>query len=77
MGLDCRCLLYTSLAFFLDVDVDTAIRRVRSRASERDRYIDVPLQHRLRREYREIAAENGGIPIPTDRGEEELSLIHI
>ena len=59
------------LAFFLDVDVDTAIRRVRSRASERDRYIDVPLQHRLRREYREIAAENGGIPIPTDRGEEE------
>ena len=51
--------------------MDTAIRRVRSRASERDRYIDVPLQHRLRREYREIAAENGGIPIPTDRGEEE------
>ena len=56
------------LAFFLDVDVDTAIRRVRSRASERDRYIDVPLQHRLRREYWEIAAENGGSRSPLIAG---------
>lgn len=59
------------LAFFLDVDVDTAIQRVRARASERNRYIDVPLQHRLRREYREIAAENGGVLIPTDLEEDE------
>lgn len=59
------------LAFFLDVDVETAIGRVRARESERDRYIDVPLQHRLRREYREIAAENGGILIPTAVSEED------
>lgn len=59
------------LAFFLDVDVDTAVRRVRCRASERDRYIDLPLQYRLRGEYQEIAAKNDGIRIPTDLAEEE------
>ncbi len=59
------------LAFFLDVDVDTAVRRVRSRANERDRFIDLPLQYRLRREYQEIAAENDGIRIPTHLAEEE------
>ena len=52
------------------------MRRVRSRESERDRYIDMELERRLRREYREIAQENGGILIPTDRSEEEcFSLI--
>ena len=55
---------------------EEAVRRVRSRESERDRYIDMELERRLRREYREIAQENGGILIPTDRSEEEcFSLI--
>ena len=63
-------------AFFLDVGAEEAVRRVRSRESERDRYIDMELERRLRREYREIAQENGGILIPTDRSEEEcFSLI--
>lgn len=53
------------LAFFLDVDVDTAIRRVRARPSERDRFIDEPLQHRLRAQYLAIAKENRGICVST------------
>lgn len=59
------------LAFFLDVDVETAVRRVRARAEERDRYIDIPLQHRLRAEYLAISAENGGVLISTAEEDEE------
>lgn len=57
-------------AFFLDIDVPTAIARVRRRPEERDRYIDVGLQVRLREEYRQIAAENGGVLISTALPEE-------
>lgn len=49
------------LAFFLDVPVELAVRRVRSRPAEKDRYIDMELQVRLREEYRRIALESGGI----------------
>ena len=49
------------ICFFLDVPVETAVARVRGRAAERDRYIDMELQYRLREEYLEIAQENGGI----------------
>jgi dTMP kinase len=53
------------LAFFCDVDVDTAVQRVRARAAERDRHIDLELQHALRAEYLEIAKLNGGVVIHT------------
>lgn len=58
-------------AFFLDVPVETAIRRVRSRPEEKDRYIDVPLQVRLREEYREISAGCGGILLSSDCSPQE------
>ena len=48
-------------AFFLDVSVETAVGRARGRPEEKGRYIDVPLQHRLRKEYLALAAENEGI----------------
>ena len=51
------------LAFFLDVPVKTAVARVRSRAAEKDRYIDMALQYELRKEYREICGRSGGILI--------------
>lgn len=57
-------------AFFVDVDVDTAVARVRSRISERDRYIDMELQRRLRTEYLAIAREVGGVVISTHEPEE-------
>ena len=41
--------------------VETAVARVRSRPAERNRYIDMELQYRLRDEYLSIARENGGI----------------
>lgn len=52
-------------AFFFDVPVETAVSRVRQRESERDRYIDMELQYRLREEYIDICRTNGGILVPT------------
>lgn len=59
------------IAFFFDVPVELAISRVRSRAAEKDRYIDVALQHRLYLEYRDICAANGGVMISTTVTEDQ------
>ena len=53
------------VAFFLNVPVDEAIARVRERPEEKDRYIDVELQKKLRDLYVNIARENQGIVIST------------
>lgn len=55
------------IAFFLDVPVELAVKRVRSREAEKDRYIDMELQYRLRREYRKICDANGGVMISTEK----------
>ena len=54
------------VAFFFDVPVEVAIKRVRSREAERDRYIDVDLQYKLRDEYRAICEANHGVLISTE-----------
>ena len=54
------------LAFFLDLPVETAIERVRARPEERERYIDVDLQHRLRDEYIDICKSENGILIESN-----------
>lgn len=66
-----RSVIKPDVAFFFDVPVETAIKRVRSRAEERERYIDVELQHRLRDEYISICKTNKGILISTEMSEEE------
>lgn len=58
------------ISFFFDVPVEEAIARVRQRPAEKDRYIDIDLQHRLRKEYTDICISNGGILIPTTQSEE-------
>lgn len=58
------------LAFFLDLPVEESVARVRRRPEEKDRYIDMPLQYRLRREYLAICQENGGILLSTEKPEE-------
>lgn len=50
-------------AFFLDVSVEEAVRRVRERPDEKDSYIDMELQHKLLKEYSEISKMNSGIEI--------------
>ena len=59
------------VAFFFDVPVETAIKRVRSRPEEKDRYIDIDLQHKLREEYIEICKANNGVLISTEMPIEE------
>ena len=54
------------VSFFFDIPVEMAVGRVRARPEERDRYIDMALQYRLAREYREICRVNGGVSVPTD-----------
>ena len=51
------------LSFFLDIEVETAINRVKSRAEEKNHYIDIPLQHNLRSEYIDICKKVNGILI--------------
>ena len=58
-------------AFFLDADVETAIKRVRRRADERERYIDIGLQHKLKDLYIQIAKANDGTVIGADMDQEQ------
>lgn len=57
------------IAFFFDVPVERAVARVRRRPEEKDRYIDMELQYKLREEYVDICRANGGILISTDNSE--------
>ena len=59
------------IAFFFDVPVEAAVSRVRQRAAEKDRYIDMDLQYKLRKEYIEICKANNGVLISTELSEEE------
>ncbi len=59
------------LSFFFDVPVEEAITRVRKRPEEKNRYIDVDLQHKLRKEYIEICKANNGILISTLKSKDE------
>lgn len=59
------------IAFFFDVPVEEAVARVRRRPEERDRYIDMDLQYKLRKEYVDICYTNGGILISTMQSEDE------
>lgn len=54
------------VAFFFDVPVDVAVKRVRSREAEKNRYIDMELQYRLREEYLAICKANHGVLISTE-----------
>ncbi len=56
-------------SFFLDVPVEKAISRVREREDEKNRYIDISLQYRLRNEYLNICGDNGGILIDSSDSE--------
>ena len=55
------------IAVFLDVPVNIAISRVRSREEEKDRYIDLNLQYKLRNEYIKLAKRNDGVIFPSNR----------
>ena len=66
-----KSIITPDLAIFLDVPVSTAVKRVRSRDSEKNRYIDMELQYKLRKEYIDICKKNCGILISTEISEDE------
>lgn len=59
------------ISFFFDVPVETALQRVRRREEEKDRYIDVDLQYKLRDEYIAICKANNGILVSTEMAIDE------
>lgn len=59
------------IAFFFDVPVSTAVARVRSREEEKDRYIDMELQEKLREEYLQICKTNNGVLVSTETTADE------
>ena len=59
------------LSFFFDVPVEEAVVRVRRRPEEKDRYIDMDLQYKLRQEYIDICNANNGILISTVQDEDK------
>ena len=61
---------FSELKDFLDVPVNLAVARVRSRPEEKDRYINMKLQYALREEYINICKENDGILVSTGIGED-------
>lgn len=54
------------VAFFFDVPVEITVKRVRNRVEEKDRYIDMELQYKLRDEYIKICRANNGVLISTE-----------
>ncbi len=59
------------LSFFLDVPVELAVQRVRDRPDEKNRYIDMDLQYRLRHEYIKLCKQNKGILIDSTKDSEQ------
>lgn len=53
------------ISFFLNVPVDIAVERVKSRPKEKNRLIDMSFQKKLHDLYIEIARENSGIIVST------------
>ena len=60
-----KSIIRPDIAFFLDAPIEEAVARVRRRPEEKDRYIDMQLQHKLRKEYLDICAANKGVLIST------------
>ena len=63
------------IAFFFDVPVETAVARVRTRKAEKDRYIDMDLQYKLRELYIQICRSNNGILISTEQSIDKTTKI--
>ncbi|MBE6799013.1 MAG: dTMP kinase [Ruminococcaceae bacterium] len=66
-----RSVVKPDIAFFLDVPVEVSVSRVRSRKDEKDRFIDMDLQYKLKKEYVDICHANGGILISSDTSVED------
>ena len=66
-----KSVIKPDIAFFFDVPVKEAVSRVRCRPEEKERYIDMDLQYKLRREYIDICKTNNGTLISTTQPEDE------
>lgn len=54
------------IAFFLDIDIDTGLKRIRSRENEKNKWIDMELYNNLKKEYIYLAKKYSGIIIDSN-----------
>lgn len=54
------------IAFFLDIDTDVGLKRIRERENEKDKWIDMKLYSNLKKEYIFLAKKYGGIIIDSN-----------
>lgn len=66
-----KSVIKPDIAFFFDVPVEEAVFRVRRRPEEKERYIDMDLQYKLRKGYIDICHANNGILISTLKAEND------
>lgn len=66
-----KSILKPDIAFFLDVNAETAINRVWRREGEKIKYIDMDFQYALRNVFLKLAKENEGIIISADCSAED------
>ena len=66
-----KFVIQPDISFFFDVPVEEAVARVRKRPEEKERYIDMELQYKLREEYINICIKNGGILISTTQSKDK------
>lgn len=66
-----KFVIQPDISFFFDVSVEEAVARVRKRPEEKERYIDMELQYKLREEYINICIKNGGILISTTQSKDK------
>ena len=72
-----KSIIKPDVAFFFDVPVEVAVKRVRDREAEKERYIDMELQYKLREEYIAICKANNGILISTEMPIEERRIRNV
>lgn len=60
-----QSVIQPDIAFFFDVPVELAVARVRNRPAERNRYIDMDLQFKLRNAYLDICKANNSTLVHT------------
>ena len=66
-----RSIPQPDITFFMNINVETAVQRIRSRPEEKNRYIDMDLQYKLKDIFLKIAEANNGVIIETDKDEHQ------
>lgn len=66
-----KSIVKPDISFFMEISVEKALERVRSRPEEKEKFVDIGLQFRLKDNYEKICKQTNGVLIPSDVSEDE------